>query len=372
MYCLLLLLVSVLYALPFGQCIVCSSFWPVLCLLFLLSSALSALPFGQCIVCSSFWSVYCLLFLLVSADNTLTKRTSRQYTDRKEEQTIHWPKGRADNTLAKRKRLSALPFGQCIVCSSFWPVHCFLFLLVSVLSALPYTIHWPKGRADNTLTKRKSKQCTGQKEEQTIHWPKGRADNTLSKRKSTVSVLSALPFGQCIVCSSFWPMYYLLFPLASVLSALSFGQYFVCSSFWTVYCLLFLLVTQYTDQRKEQTIHWPKGRAHNTLTKRKSTQSTGQKKEQTIHSTLSALPFGQCIVCSSFWSVYWLLFLLASVLSALPFGQCIFCSSFWPMYYLLFPLASVLSALSFGQYFVCSSSWTVYCLLLRKSRQYTN
>jgi hypothetical protein len=37
------------------------------------------------------------------AYNTLAKRKSRQYTDQKEEQTIHWPKGRADNTLTKRK-----------------------------------------------------------------------------------------------------------------------------------------------------------------------------------------------------------------------------------------------------------------------------
>jgi hypothetical protein len=56
-------LVSVLSPLPFGQCIVCSSFWSVYCLLFLLVSVLSALPFVQCIVCSSFWPVYCLLFL---------------------------------------------------------------------------------------------------------------------------------------------------------------------------------------------------------------------------------------------------------------------------------------------------------------------
>jgi hypothetical protein len=45
-------------------------------------------------------------------------------------------------------------------------------------------------------------------------------------------------------------------------------------------------------------------------------------------SVLSALPFCQCIVWSSFWSVYCLLFLLVSVLSALPFGQYIVCSSF--------------------------------------------
>ena len=45
-------------------------------------------------------------------------------------------------------------------------------------------MHWPKGRADNTLAKGKSRQYTGQKEGQTIHWPKGRADNTLAKRKS--------------------------------------------------------------------------------------------------------------------------------------------------------------------------------------------
>jgi phage protein U len=85
----------------------------VYCLLFLLASALSALPFGQCIVCSG----------------------------QKEEQTIHWTKGRADNTLAKRK--SRQYTGQ----------------------KEEQTIHWPKGTADNTLAKRKSRQCTGQKEE---------------------------------------------------------------------------------------------------------------------------------------------------------------------------------------------------------------
>ena len=47
------------------------------------------------------------------------------------------------------------------------------------------TIHCPKGRADNTLAKMKSKQCTGQKEEQTKYWPKERADDTLAKRKKT-------------------------------------------------------------------------------------------------------------------------------------------------------------------------------------------
>jgi hypothetical protein len=83
-------------------------------------------------------------------------------------------------------------------------------------------------------------------------------------------------------------MYYLLFPLASVLSALSFGQYFVCSSFWPVKGRAYNTLTkrksrQYTDQKEEQTMHWPKGRADNTLAKRKS-----------------ALPFGQCMVCSSF------------------------------------------------------------------------
>jgi hypothetical protein len=45
-------------------------------------------------------------------------------------------------------------------------------------------MYWPKGRADNTLTKRKSIQYTDQKEEKTIHWPKGRADNVLAKMKS--------------------------------------------------------------------------------------------------------------------------------------------------------------------------------------------
>jgi hypothetical protein len=74
-------------------------------------------------------------------DNTLAKRKNRQYTDQKEEQTIHWPKGRADNALAKRK--SRQYTGQ----------------------KEEQTIHWPKGRADNTLAKRKSRQCTGQKEE---------------------------------------------------------------------------------------------------------------------------------------------------------------------------------------------------------------
>ena len=40
---------------------------------------------------------------------------------------------------------------------------------------------------------------------------------------------------------------------------------------------------QYTDQKEEQTIHWPKGRANNTLAKRKSRQYTDQKEKQTIH-----------------------------------------------------------------------------------------
>jgi uncharacterized membrane protein len=172
------------------------------------------------------------------------------------------------------------------------------------------------------MAKRKSKQYTGQKEEQTKHWPKGRADNTLTKRKSTketghfllANVLSALPFGQCIVCSFFWPVLCVLFLLFSVLCALSFGQCIVCSSFCSVYCLLFLLV-----------------------------------------SVLSALPFVQCIVCSSFWSVYCLLFLLASVLSALPFGQCIVCSSFWSVYCVLGPKGRADNTLT-----------------KRKSRQYTD
>jgi hypothetical protein len=171
-------LTSVLSAFPLGQCIVCSSFWPMHYLLFPLASVLSAFSFGQYFVCSSFWSVYCVLFLLVSV-------------------------------------LSALPFGQCIVCSSFLKEE--------------QIIHWPKGRADNKFTKRMSIQYTDQKEEQTIHCPKGRAHKGLAKRKSRqytgqreerpvlcllfllVSVLCALPFGQCIVCSSFWPGYYLLF-----------------------------------------------------------------------------------------------------------------------------------------------------------------
>ena len=65
---------------------------------------------------------------------------------------MHWPKGRAYNTLANRK--SRQYTGQ----------------------KEEQTIHWPTGRAD--------RQCIGQKEEQTIHWPKGRADITLAKRKS--------------------------------------------------------------------------------------------------------------------------------------------------------------------------------------------
>ena len=46
-------------------------------------------------------------------------------------------------------------------------------------------MHWPKVRADNTLAKRKSRQYTGQREKQTMYRLKGRrADNTLAKRKS--------------------------------------------------------------------------------------------------------------------------------------------------------------------------------------------
>jgi hypothetical protein len=41
------------------------------------------------------------------------------------------------------------------------------------------------------------------------------------------------------------------------------------------------------------------------------------------------------------------------------------------MYYLLFSLASVLSAFSFGQYFVCSSFWSVYCVLFLQKEEQT-
>jgi magnesium-transporting ATPase (P-type) len=133
-------------------------------------------------------------------------------------------------------------------------VYFLLFLLASGLYAFTFG---QKIRANNTLAKRKSKQCTGQKEEQTIHWPKGRADNTLTKRKSRQYTDQKEEQTMCIVCTSFWPVYCLLFLLASVLSALPFGQCIVCSSFWPVLCLLFLLA-----------------------------------------SALFALPFGQCIVCS--------------------------------------------------------------------------
>jgi uncharacterized membrane protein len=211
------------------------------------TSVLSALPFGQCIVCSSFWSVYCLLFLLVSVLSG---------TGQKKEQTIHWPKGRADNTLVKRKSRQYTE-------KSLWPVYCLLFLLVSVLCALPFgqcivcSSLWSVYCVLFLLTKRKSRQYTYQKEEQTMHWPKGRADKVLAKRKSRQYT------GQCIVCSSFRSVYCLLLLLASVLSALPFSQCIVCSSFWPVYLA--------------------KGRADNTLTKRKSRQCTGQKEEQTIH-----------------------------------------------------------------------------------------
>ena len=39
---------------------------------------------------------------------------------------------------------------------------------------------------------------------------------------------------------------------------------------------------QYNDQKKGQTIHWPKERTENTLAKRKDKQYNGQKKGQTI------------------------------------------------------------------------------------------
>jgi hypothetical protein len=74
--------------------------------------------------------------------------------------------------------LSALPFGQCNVdrqCTG---------------QKEEQTIHWPKGRADITLAKRKSRQCTGQKEEQTIHWPKGRAGNVLAIHMYCISYIA--------------------------------------------------------------------------------------------------------------------------------------------------------------------------------------
>jgi hypothetical protein len=39
---------------------------------------------------------------------------------------------------------------------------------------------------------------------------------------------------------------------------------------------------QYNDQKKGQTIQWPKERTDNTMTKRKDRKYTGQKKGQTI------------------------------------------------------------------------------------------
>jgi hypothetical protein len=58
-----------------------------------------------------------------------------------------------------------------------------------------------------------------------------------------VTVLSALLFGHCIVCPSFWSLYCLPFFLVIVLSALLFGHCIVCPSFWSLYCLPFFLVT---------------------------------------------------------------------------------------------------------------------------------
>jgi hypothetical protein len=97
--------------------------------------------------------------------------------------------------------------------------------------------HEEKFEDTNGMIKRcktkKSRQYTGQKEEQTIHWPKGRADNTLAKRKRR---------QYSIVCSSFWPVYCLLFLLVSGLSALPFCQCFVCCSLLFVFCLFFFFV----------------------------------------------------------------------------------------------------------------------------------
>jgi hypothetical protein len=78
---------------------------------------------------------------------------------------------------------------------------------------------------------------------------------------------------------------------------------------------------QYTGQKKEQIIQWPKERTDNTMVKRKDRQYNGQKAI-----VLSILSFGHCIVYPFFWSLYCLSFLLVIVLSVLSFGHCVVCS----------------------------------------------
>jgi quinol-cytochrome oxidoreductase complex cytochrome b subunit len=226
----------------------------------------------------------------------LAKRKDRQYNGQKKGQTIQLPKGRTENTMAKRKDvcpffwplyylsfllaivLFVLSFGHCIVCHFFWSLYCLSFLLAIV---------WPKEITDKTMTKRKDRQYNGQKKGQTIQWPKERTDNTMAKRKDrqyngqkkaqTIQWpkerTDNTSFGHCIVSPFFWPLYCLSFLLAIVLSVLSFGHCFVCPFFWPLYCLSFLLAIalsvtdntmakrkdkQYTGQKKGQTIHWPK------------------------------------------------------------------------------------------------------------------
>jgi hypothetical protein len=84
---------------------------------------------------------------------------------------------------------------------------------------------------------------------------------------------------------------------------------------------------QYNDQKKGQTIQWPKERTDNTMAKRKDKQ---------YNVVLFVLSFGQCIFCPFFWSVYFLSFLLVIVLSVLSFGHCIVCPFFWSLYCLSF------------------------------------
>jgi hypothetical protein len=124
---------------------------------------------------------------------------------------------------------------------------------------------------------KKSTEYNGQKKGQTIQWPKGRTDNTMAIRKDRQ--YNGQKKGQTIQCLSF--------VLAIVLSVLPFGHCIVCPSFWPLYCLSFLLAIktkdrQYNGQNKGETIQWPKERTNNTMAKRKDRQYNGQNKGQTI------------------------------------------------------------------------------------------
>jgi heme/copper-type cytochrome/quinol oxidase subunit 4 len=413
--------------------------WSLYCLSFLLAIVLSVLSFGHCIVCPFFWPLYCLSFWPKErTDNKTVKRKDRQYNGQKEGQTIQWPKERTDNTTAKRKdrQYNGQKKGQTIqwpkeACPFFWPLYCLSFLLAIALSVLSFG-HCIVCPFFCTTAKRKDRQYNGQKKGQTIQWPKERTNNTMAKRKDKqYNGQKKGQTGHCIIYPFFWSLYCLSFLLAIVLSVLSFGHCIVCPFFWPVHCLSFLLVIvlsvlsfghcertnntmtkrkdrKCNDQKKGQTIQWPKERIDNTVAKRKDRQYNGQKKGQTIQwPKVFVLSFGHCIVCPFFWSVYFLSFLLAIALSVLSFGHCMTKRKDrqyngqkkgqtiqWPKERIdntmvkrkdrqyngqkkvSFLLVIALSVLSFGQCIFCHFFWALHCLSFlftmakRKDRQY--